>query len=97
MEEWLHAAAILMVATATLVFILPVAYHHLQFPYADFDKFRSRTHNWMRIGMPLLGRSLDLSLSLSIWSVLEGFALLVAALPLVVTVVAFYLRKGRID
>jgi hypothetical protein len=97
LEKWLHAAAILMVATATLVFVLPVAYHHLQFPYADFDKFRARTHNWMRIGMPLLGTSLYLSLSLAIWSVLDELALVVAALPLAATVAAFYLRKGRLD
>jgi hypothetical protein len=97
LQDWLYAAAILMVATATLVFVLPVAYHHLQFPYADFGKFRARTHNWMRLGLPLLGTSLYLSLSLAIWSVFDELSLLVAAVPLVVTVAAFYLRKGGAD
>jgi hypothetical protein len=51
-EEWVYAAAIVLIATATLVFILPVAYHHLQFPYRNFEKFQARTHTWLRIGLP---------------------------------------------
>jgi hypothetical protein len=92
-EEWLNAVAICLVATSTMVFILPVAYHHLQFPYQDFEKFQARTHNWMRIGLPLLGGSLYLSLCLAIWSLFEEAALLIAGLPLLVTLLAFFLRK----
>jgi hypothetical protein len=86
-----------MVATATLVFVLPVAYHHLQFPYRDFDKFRERTHSWMMIGLPLLGGGLYLSLSLAIWSLLSGWALLLAALPLAGTYAAFLFRRKLSD
>ena len=82
LEESLYSVAIVLVAMATLVFVLPVVYHHLQFPYSDFQKFQQRTHSWMMIGMPMLGGALYLSLSLAIWSLLDAWALLVAALPL---------------
>ena len=71
LEESLYSVAIVMVATATLVFVLPVAYHHLQFPYQDFEKFTERSHGWTVFGLPLLGGSLYLSLSLAIWSLLR--------------------------
>lgn len=94
LEESLYSVAIVMVATATLVFVLPVVYHHLQYPFNNFDKFQSRTHSWMLIGLPLLGDGLYLSLSLAIWSLLDAWALLVAALPLATTYVAFLLRRN---
>lgn len=93
-EEWIYSLALIFVATATLIFVLPVAYHHLQFPYRDFDKFQVRTHTWMRAGLPLLGGGLYLSLSLAIWNLFDGWALGVAALPLITTLVAFLIRKN---
>jgi fumarate reductase subunit D len=93
LEEWTYAVAIVMVATATLVFVLPVAYHHLQFPYRDFDKFQQRTHNWVTYGLPVLGTSFYLTLVLSISSIFDEVAILIAGLPLLATLVAFFARK----
>jgi hypothetical protein len=93
-EEALYATAIVLVATATLVFILPAAYHHIQFPYRDFEKFQERTHGWTLIGLPLLGLGFYLSLSLAIWSLLDEWALFVGALPLAATYVAFLVRRS---
>jgi hypothetical protein len=95
LQDYLYAAAIILVATATTVFVLPVAYHHLQFPYRDFEKFQARTHRWMAIGMPMLAVGLYLSLSLGIWSQFEAWSLLVAGVPLAATFVAFILRKDK--
>jgi cytochrome bd-type quinol oxidase subunit 2 len=92
-EEVLYSVAIVLVATATLVFVLPVAYHHLQFPYHDFEKFTERTHGWTMLGLPLLGVSLYLSLSLAIWSLLDAWALAISALPLLAVFVAFLVRR----
>ena len=97
LEEALYSFAIVMVATATLVFVLPVAYHHLQFPYRDFEKFQERTHSWMIIGLPLLAGGLYLSLSLAIWSLLHEWALLVGGLPLGATYAAFVVRRRLSD
>ena len=93
LEEWAYAAALIVVATATLIFVLPVAYHHLQFPYDDFAKFQRRAHHWIRIGLPLLGVGFYLTLVLSISSIFDELSIVIAAVPLVATVVAFTLRK----
>jgi hypothetical protein len=96
-EEVLYSIAIVLVATATLVFVLPVAYHHLQFPYHDFEKFTERSHGWTMLGLPLLGASLYLSLSLAIWSLLDVWALAVSALPLLAIFVVFLVRREISD
>ena len=78
------------------MFTLPVAYHHLQFPYEDFDKFQARSHVWIVIGLPLLAGGLYLSLCLAIWSLFGALALAIAGLPNVVAAIIFVLRKGQI-
>jgi hypothetical protein len=95
-EEWIYAVATVLVASATMVFILPVAYHHLQFPYEDFDKFQARSHRWILVGLPLLGSALYLSLVLAIWSLFDAGALAIAALPIAAAVIVFILRKGQL-
>jgi fumarate reductase subunit D len=94
LEQWVYAVAIVLVGTATLVFVLPVIYHHLQFPYHDFEKFQARTHNWVRIGMPVLGAGFYLSLVLSISAIFEAWSILIAGLPLAATLVFFFTRRG---
>jgi fumarate reductase subunit D len=92
-EEWAYAVAVVLVATATLIFVLPVAYHHVQFPYRDFAKFQRRTHNWVVYGLPLLGVSFYLTLVLSIASIAGEASLVIAGVPLLGTLIAFFARK----
>jgi len=94
-EDWVYAIAVVAVASATMVFILPVAYHHIQFPYEEFDRFVARSHFWIRGGLPLLAVGLYLSLCLAIWQLFDVGALLIAAAPFVATGIAFALRRGR--
>jgi len=93
LEQWVYAVAVVLIATATLIFVLPVVYHHLQFPYHDFEKFQARTHKWMRFGLPILGAGFYLSLVLSISSIFEEAAIAIAGLPLLATLAFFFLRK----
>lgn len=97
LEEILYSIAIVLVATATLVFVLPVAYHHLQYPYHNFEKFTHRVHAWTLLGLPLLGASMYLSLSLAIWSLLGAWALGIAVLPLMAIAVVFMVRRELSD
>jgi hypothetical protein len=92
-EEWLYAAAMILVATATTVFILPVAYHHIQFPYHDFEKFQVRGHFWIIVGLPMLAAGLYLSLVLAIWSLFSEASVVVAIAPLIIAGVVFAARK----
>jgi fumarate reductase subunit D len=93
LEEWTYAVAIVLVGTSTLIFVLPVAYHHIQFPYRDFAKFQRRTHNWVSFGLPVLGISFYLTLVLSISSIFDELAVVIAGVPLLATVIAFFARK----
>lgn len=95
-EEWVYALAMILVASSTMVFILPVAYHHVQFPYENFPKFVERSHLWIRAGLPLLAIGLYLSLCLAIWSLFGAVALIIAGVPFGATVMAFLLRKGQL-
>jgi hypothetical protein len=94
LEELAYAVAIVLVATATLIFVLPVAYHHLQFPYTDFEKFQARTHNWLRFGLPLLGAGFYLSLVLSIAAIFAEAAFVLAGVPLLATLAFFAARRS---
>lgn len=92
-EEWLLAIALITVASATMVFILPVAYHRLQFPYADWEKFQLRSHSFIRLGFPLLAAGLYLSLTLAVWDLFEAGSFFVAGLPLVLTTLILAARR----
>ncbi len=96
LEEWVFAAAVVLVASATLVFIVPVAYHHYQFPYRNFAKFQARSHRWVLMGLPLLAAGFYLSLTLAIWALFDVFAPAVAALPIVAAAIGFAVRKGEL-
>jgi fumarate reductase subunit D len=92
-QEWAYAVALILVATATLIFVLPVVYHHIQFPYRDFEKFQRRTHNWVTYGLPLLGIGFYLTLVLSITSIFNEASIIIAGVPLLGTLIAFFARK----
>jgi hypothetical protein len=94
-EQGVYVLAMITVSSATMVFILPVAYHHIEFPYENFDRFVSRTHRWVLTGLPLLGAGLYLSLCLAIWTLFHAWSLLIAAGPFVATATAFVMRKGK--
>ena len=93
LEEWVYAMTTVLVASATLCFVLPVAYHHIQFPYEDFEKFQTRSHRWILIGLPLLGVGLYLALCLALWSLFGAASLGIAGAPLAAAGLFFALRK----
>ncbi len=95
-EDWVYAIAMVMVASSTMVFVLPVAYHHVQFPYEDFDKFVARSHRWIQVGLPPLAVGLYLSLCLAIWPLVHFGALPIAAAPFVATLIVFAIRRGQL-
>ncbi len=94
-EQWIYAVAMVLVASSTMVFILPVAYHHVEFPYHNFHRFVARSHFWIRVGLPLFAVGLYLSLCLAIWGLFSAGALVIAAAPFLATGVAFVTRRGQ--
>ncbi len=85
--------AITSITIAITLFILPVFYHHLQYPYRDLEKFKKRAHRFIVFGMIPTMITLYLSLELALSSVANEFGFLIAAIPFVFVYVIFRKRK----
>jgi hypothetical protein len=44
-----------MGVVAISLFVMPVIYHHIQYPYRDLEKFMDRSHRFMMFGPILAG------------------------------------------
>jgi len=56
--------ALFSVTFAASIFIMPVIYHHLEYPYGDLEKFKSRSHRFIMFGLIPAGITLYLGLVL---------------------------------
>lgn len=59
------------IVISTLLFSLPVIYHHAQYPYKKFDKFQARSHRFIIFGIIPFLLTLYLSLSIAIFIFLD--------------------------
>ena len=50
-EKVILILALFSITIAASLFVMPVIYHHLQFPYRDLDKFKRRAHRFIVIGL----------------------------------------------
>ena len=85
--------AIFSITVAISLFVLPVVYHHMQYPYKDLEKFKERVHKFMIFGFIPTGVTLYLCLVLSLSSIISEVAFLLAAIPFVLVYVLFLKRK----
>ena len=93
-QRVLYALSITTAATSTLIFILPVVYHQLDFPFRDFKKFYGRAHFWMLVALPILLVSFYLTLALTISAVFDDvLTIIISGVPLAGALIAFELRK----
>lgn len=92
-EQWLLFSALISVSSATLVFILPVAYHRLEFPYNNWEKFQRRSHYFIAVGVPIFIVGLYLSMTVAIWDLLDWSAFAVSAIPLAFAATIFLGRR----
>lgn len=85
--------AIFSITIAISLFVLPVVYHHIQYPYTDFEKFKRRTHRFMIFGFIPTGITLYLCLEIALSSLIREFAFVLAAIPFIFVYVLFIKRK----
>jgi Family of unknown function (DUF6328) len=85
-------AAIISITVAISLFIMPVVYHHLEYPYADLEKFKIRAHRFMLFGFIPTGLTMYLSLAIALSSFIGYFAFGVALLPFLL-VYGLYLKR----
>lgn len=92
-EQWLLFAALISVSSATLVFILPVAYHRMEFPYQNWEKFQRRSHYFIAVGVPIFIIGIYLSMTVAIWDLLSWSGFAISAIPLLFAAVIFLGRR----
>ena len=85
--------AMFCITVAISLFVLPVVYHHLQYPYRDIEKFKQRSHKFIVFGMIPAGITLYLGLGIALSSLLGEFAFFPAAFPFIIVYALFRLRK----
>jgi uncharacterized protein DUF6328 len=85
--------AIFSITVAISLFILPVVYHHVNFPYRNLEKFKKRTHKFMLFGFIPTGITLYLSLEIALSSFIGIWAFALSALPFILVYVLFLKRK----
>jgi hypothetical protein len=89
------------VSFAVSFFVMPIIYHHIQYPYRDIEKFKIRSHKFIKFGMipgaitMYLGLLLGLKFSLhaGIGSSYEHFSYILAIGPFVLVYIFFKKRK----
>lgn len=91
---------ILLIALSSItvsisLFIMPVVYHHLEYPYIDFEKFKKRSHRFTLYGLIPAFVTLFLGVELAMASLLgnRDWAFLFGAIPFALVCIFFKLRK----
>jgi len=87
--------ALFSVTISAVLFIMPIIYHHLEYPYLDFEKFKARSHRFMLFGLIPTMVTLFLGLQLATRSLVENMSISVplSTIPFVLIYVFYRLRK----
>ena len=88
--------ALYSTTVAASLFVMPVVYHHLEYPYASLAKFKSRSHRFIILGLIPAGLTLYLGLQLAIHSLIGSIeSFILASLPFILVYFLFRARKGE--
>jgi Family of unknown function (DUF6328) len=86
--------ALYSITIAISLFVMPVIYHHLQYPYSDLEKFKERSHKFMIFGLIPVGLTLYLALEIALsFTVSREIAFGLAAIPFLLVYLLFKKRK----
>src|SRR5437588_12111318 len=85
--------ALFSITIAVSLFVMPVIYHHLQFPYSDVDKFKRRAHRFIIFGLIPTAFTLYLGMVLAFSPLIDELAYFVAGLPFAFVYVLYRMRK----
>jgi hypothetical protein len=87
------AIALFSITLAISLFIMPVIYHHMQYPYGDFEKFKKRSHRFLLFGIIPSMVTLFLGLKIALTSLIGNLSFLLALVPFVMIYIFFRKRK----
>ena len=100
-ESTILMIALYSISFAISFFIMPIIYHHVQYPYKDIEKFKIRSHHFIKVGLipggitMYLGLLLGLKFSLrvGIGPAYENFSYIFAIVPFIFVFIFFKKRK----
>lgn len=92
-DEVILAIALFSVTVAISLFIMPIIYHHMQYPYKSLEKFKERSHRFLLFGIVPSLVTLYLGLDLALERIIGEFSFLIAAVPLGLVYLFFRMRK----
>ena len=83
------------ITISAVLFIMPVIYHHLEYPYIDFDKFKESSHRFTLFGLIPAMITLFLGLQLATRSLVENITVsfVLGTIPFILIYVFYRLRK----
>jgi hypothetical protein len=87
------AIALFSMTIAASLFVMPVVYHHIQFPYSNLEKFKLRAHWFIIFGLIPTAVTLYLGIVLAFSPIIDTYAFVVAALPFVFVFIVYRMRK----
>jgi Family of unknown function (DUF6328) len=85
--------ALFSITIAVSLFVMPVIYHHLQFPYHDLGKFKRRAHRFIIFGLAPTFFTLYLGMVLAFAPLINNLGYVVAMLPFALVYFLYRLRK----
>ncbi|HEY9386101.1 MAG TPA: DUF6328 family protein [Nitrososphaeraceae archaeon] len=85
--------ALFSITIAASLFVMPVVYHHIQFPYSNLEKFKIRAHRFILFGLLPTALTLYLGVILAFSPIVGIYALIIAGLPFSLVAILYRLRK----
>jgi Family of unknown function (DUF6328) len=92
-ERIILVLALFSITIAASLFVMPVIYHHVQFPYTDVEKFKKRAHRFILFGLISTIVTLYLGMILAFSPLLDNLAYFVAGLAFVFAYILYRMRK----
>jgi hypothetical protein len=92
-ERIILVLALFSITIAASLFVMPVVYHHIQFPYSNLEKFKIRAHRFILFGLLPTAVTLYLGVILAFSPIVGIYALVIAGLPFSLVAILYRLRK----
>ena len=89
------------ISFAVSFFVMSIVYHHIQYPYKDINKFKIRSHRFIKFGLIpgaitlylCLALGLKFGLHASVGIYYEHISYLLAIVPFIFVYIFFKMRK----
>ena len=94
MDKILLLITLYAITIAACLFVMPIIYHHLQYPYHDFEKFRKRSHRFILYGLIPVGITLIIALGISSSLLInKSIFIPLSLIPFILIIIRYLKRK----